>query len=396
MEIRETITLDSTSLRQTADGYVVAEPKVARTGIQLYSGAEVGRPDMSVVRVYRPETEVFSRDSLHSFAFRPVTREHPPEPVTSDNWRRYAVGQTGGEVVRDGEFVKVPLVLMDRAIIEDVMGGQRRELSLGYTTELKWDSGTTPTGEAYDAIQTNIRANHLAVVQTARGGPELKLGDEGSRGDNNMPDNSHATLIAPTLTQMIVDGLPVEMTDMAAKVVGKHLDAMKKQIDQLQAKLEEETGDKKKANDAAAELQKTLETKDAEIATLKQQLADAQVTPDKLDAMVKDRATVVEKATKLVGDGLVVDGKTVSEIRRQVVESKLGDAAKGWSDDQVSASFNTLTASDGAAKSHTQDRLASAFGAQTTRVDARDAAYTQYVQRQQNMWRGQSSPNKAS
>ena len=51
-------------IRTTADGYLVATPRIARTGIQIYNGAEVGRPEMPQVRIYRPPEEVF-RDFRH-------------------------------------------------------------------------------------------------------------------------------------------------------------------------------------------------------------------------------------------------------------------------------------------------------------------------------------------
>src|SRR5690606_31354603 len=114
MQLFDTVTLDG--LRRTQDGYLVADAKVARTGIQIYTGREVdpenkhGLRDKATVRVYRPEEEVFAQDAMHSFAYRPVTDDHPTEMVTADNWKALAVGQTGGEVARDGEFVRVPLV----------------------------------------------------------------------------------------------------------------------------------------------------------------------------------------------------------------------------------------------------------------------------------------------
>jgi hypothetical protein len=52
--------------RRTADGYLVADVRTARTGIQLYAGHEVGKPEMPVVKVYRPEAQVFDTQSLGS------------------------------------------------------------------------------------------------------------------------------------------------------------------------------------------------------------------------------------------------------------------------------------------------------------------------------------------
>lgn len=82
MNFTDIVTVAGT--RRTGDGYLVADARIARTGIQSYSGVEIGRPEMHAVRIYRPGAEVFSDDTLKSAAHRPVTNEHPPEMVTSE------------------------------------------------------------------------------------------------------------------------------------------------------------------------------------------------------------------------------------------------------------------------------------------------------------------------
>lgn len=318
--------------RLTADGYLVATPRIARTGLQDYGGAELGRPDLDIVKVYRPESEVFAKDSLHSMGHRPVTIDHPPELVDASNWKKYSRGQTGGDVARDGEFIRVPMSLMDLDAVRNVEAG-KVELSMGYTADLLWESGTTPEGEHYDAIQTNIRGNHLAVVDAARGGSKLRVIDT-----NAKPKEQ-----SMNLKKVVIDGITVETTDTAAEVYEKHikaLDAESKTRDEKIKELEDELENLRKED---KEQKDSLATKDAEIATLKQQVSDSEMTPAKLDDAVKARAAVVDAARKVVSD-VVVDGKSDSEIRKQVVSAKLGDAAKDWSDDQISASFNTLTA----------------------------------------------------
>lgn len=47
--------------RRTADGYLVADVRAARTGIQQYRAVEVGRPELDVVNVYRPPAEAQRR-----------------------------------------------------------------------------------------------------------------------------------------------------------------------------------------------------------------------------------------------------------------------------------------------------------------------------------------------
>ncbi|WP_438750013.1 DUF2213 domain-containing protein [Pararhizobium sp. O133] len=173
--MQDKLTIDNK--RRTADGYLTVNARVARAdNVQMYTGAEVGKPEMERVRVFRPADEVFSKDTMQSFAHRPVTLGHPNKPVSAINWRDVAKGWSDGEVARDGEFIRVSMLLADAATIDAVENGTR-ELSMGYDCTLEWTAGVSPSGETYDAIQRGIRSNHIAVVQHARGGSELRLGD---------------------------------------------------------------------------------------------------------------------------------------------------------------------------------------------------------------------------
>jgi hypothetical protein len=175
MHMQDKLTIDDK--RRTRDGYMTVNARVARAGnVQLYGGSEVGRPDLATVRVYRPADEVFSADTMQSFAHRPVTFGHPSSSVSATNWRDVAKGWSDGEVIRDGEFVRVSMLLADAETIAAVENGTR-ELSMGYDCTLDWTSGTSPSGERYDAVQRGIRSNHIAVVPQARGGSELRFGD---------------------------------------------------------------------------------------------------------------------------------------------------------------------------------------------------------------------------
>ncbi|WP_454917014.1 DUF2213 domain-containing protein [Xanthobacter sediminis] len=196
--------------RRTADGYLVAEVRAARTGIQQYQGRELGRPDLGIVNVLRPEAVVFAKDSLATYAGKPVTLGHPPESVKAENWKRYAVGDIGADIARDGEFVRVPLKLMDADAIAAVLGGTR-EISMGYTTDIRWESGTTPDGQTYDAVQTGpLRINHLAIVSKARGGAALRFGDAAvpvsDHGASNMADGVPPGFFRDAYGRVLVSG----------------------------------------------------------------------------------------------------------------------------------------------------------------------------------------------
>ena len=92
-------------LVRSRDGYIKGYANAARVGVQSYRGSEVERPDLDKVKVYRPAEQVFHRDSMHTAAHRPITLNHPPEMVNDGNWKKYAVGYIGDEVIRDAGII---------------------------------------------------------------------------------------------------------------------------------------------------------------------------------------------------------------------------------------------------------------------------------------------------
>ncbi|WGM31489.1 DUF2213 domain-containing protein [Brevundimonas sp. NIBR11] len=331
MQLFDAVTLGEPRL--TRDGYLVADAKIARTGIQIYSGKEVdpenkqGYRDRAVVRVFRPESEVFSTDALASFAHRPVTNDHPAEAVSAANWRDHSVGMTGNEIARDGDYIRVPMVVMDSAAVAAWKDG-KRELSCGYESKIVFDAGTTPDGQAYDAIQTNIRGNHLAIVARGRAGSECRIGDQDAPERGRSPASLNHGDRHMTLKTITVDGLPVETTDAGIAAIEK-LRGLLTVADTARATA---------VSDHAAAIaakDKELAEKDDEIEKLKKKVVEDAA----LDALVADRAAVVTKAKALKAD-VVTDGKSIEQIKRDV----LGDAVKEKSADYVDAAWDLKAA----------------------------------------------------
>lgn len=316
--------LKPTDIRITRDGYLVGQAPVARTGIQLYAGAEVGRPDLDLVRVYRPPEQVFSQDSMSSYAFRPITVDHPSNNVDAGNWAQLSVGTTGGEVMRDGERVVVPLVLMDQGAINAYQQGTK-QISMGYEAELEFVDGVTPNGENYDAIQKNLRMNHLALVQEARGGPELSLGHFPTTNlENSMTDSTN------NLRTVMVDGLSVQTTDAGAQAIERLQNDVQKLTTQL--------SDQQSASDQTiAERDSEIAQRDTRIEELEKQVVDGAA----LDQLVASRAQLVSDA-KRVHDADYA-GLNDEEIRRTAVEAVVGkDVIDGKSPAYIEARFDTL------------------------------------------------------
>ena len=358
--------VDTSGARLTKDGFLVAEANVARAGIQLYTAKELEMDgdESKIIRVYRPPEEVFAADAMASYAHRPVTVDHPSVMIDATNWKEHAKGQTGDEVLRDGEFVRVPLMLMDKAAIVEWVDG-KRELSMGYTMDLKIIDGETPDGEQYDAIQTNLRMNHLALVSRARGGSKLKLGD-------NKPEDSSMSDVK--LTTITVDGLSVETTDAGAQAISK---LMTELADARKAAGETQTTH---ANALAAK-DTELATKDAEIDALNgKQLSDADI-----DKRVNDRADLITVAKAIADKDYT--GKSDNDIRKMAVSAVLGqDTIDGKSVDYIAARFDIL------AEDTTQDGVRRVLKPGDNKPgNAVDKAHSGMVSHMQDAWKGEAA-----
>lgn len=329
LQFSDEATLSGT--RITADGYLVADVRCARTGIQQYRASDVGLPGDGMVNVYRPEAVVFDKASLATFAGKPVTINHPAEPVTAENWRALAVGDIGTEIARDGEYVRVPMKLMDAAAIKLVEAGTR-QISMGYTTGLSIEDGVAPDGTPYQAVQTGpIRINHLAIVAAARGGSNLRIGDGAdhwgasplTKKDADMPEGIKTRVV-------LIDGLSVETTDAGAQALEKLMNDAKAT---------------KTAHDAAIAAKDTalakkdaeLAAKDAQIDSLKAKVLDGAA----LDALVADRSALIAKA-KSIAPAVVTDGKSAEDIRKAAVVAVKGAAMADKSEAYICAAFDLL------------------------------------------------------
>lgn len=146
---------------------------IARTGVYKYLRSEVGMEGQGIVDVYRDPEEVFSQAAIASFEGKPFTDTHPNEDVTIDNWSQYSKG-----VVRDvrkgvGDqegYLVADILVTDPISSNEIVSNAKREISSGYDCDY-----VVKDGKIY---QTNIRGNHVALVQYGRAGSKVRINDE--------------------------------------------------------------------------------------------------------------------------------------------------------------------------------------------------------------------------
>lgn len=158
---------------KTPEGFLVCEGvRVARIGEMIYGPEEIGLepgPD-GLVRLGRTASDLFAADALASFEGKPVLGEHVE--ATPENWRELAWGhmqnvRAGGG--GDAGYMLADLVIQSADGIAAIESG-REEVSLFYEFDF------VPTGKG-SGRQTNIRGNHLAIVEAGRCGPTCRIGD---------------------------------------------------------------------------------------------------------------------------------------------------------------------------------------------------------------------------
>lgn len=347
MQITDALMLDASGLTLTRDGYLVGDARVSRAGnVQQYYGFEIGLTGdeaHKVFGVYRDPDVVFHEDSMRSLAGRPVTRNHPPQGVTADNWKDLTVGQMGGVIRRDGEHVVAPMAIMDAEAVKEVLSGAQ-SLSAGYSVEIIQDAGTAPDGTPYQYRQAgDLRFNHVAYLpdNNPRAG-NTRVGDAGDR-----PQNSNSKRSRPmtdNLRKVVLDGISIETTDQGAEAISK----LQKQLSDAAAVQAKTDADHAKAIAAKdAELAK----KDAEIDALKGKVLDTAA----LDAAVQARGDLIAKA-KVIAADVKTDGLSDADIRKAVVIAKRGDAVKDKSAAYYDAAFDIL-AEDAAGADDLRDAL---------------------------------------
>lgn len=158
---------------------------LSKVGVFPYSGAQID-PDGSegldpnkIYSVYRPQDELEDEECINSFKLLPWTDEHSMLGSTNDGLTaaedKGIHGVIGENVYFEDGYLKGNLKIFSEELAQLIENG-KKELSIGYRCMYDIESGVF-NGEQYDAIQREIRGNHLALVSEGRAGPDVAVLD---------------------------------------------------------------------------------------------------------------------------------------------------------------------------------------------------------------------------
>lgn len=287
---------------KTDEGFIKDTPIIGRTGLLKYV-----RPDGTIRTEYRPPEEAFSEDSLKSIEGKPITMGHHGLVTSSNAKQIKPVGTVLSVAKQDGDNIRADVVIYN-------LDSNERELSCGYSLDLDETPGVTPNGEHYDAVQRNIRYNHLAIVRKGRAGnARLNFDGEQIFEEKNMEKLRLDTGIeyeVPAEVKVAFDAMTTEK------------DGLKKAKDKAEAERDAAVADKEKA---------VKELEDAK--------KDG-VGSDKFNEEVKKRVALLDTAKKAGVEK--ADEMDEQGIKCAVIKSVRGDSVdlENKSMDYINAAFD--------------------------------------------------------
>lgn len=151
---------------------------ISKEGVFPYLGRQISselEPD-KIYYVYRPAEELENEETVESFNAVPFIDEHE---MLGEGFTKYDDRPAGGvlyNVKADNGILRGDFKIYSENLKDEIANG-KKELSLGYLCDYELSKGVWQ-GQRYDAIQKNIRGNHIALVERGRMGSDVRVYDK--------------------------------------------------------------------------------------------------------------------------------------------------------------------------------------------------------------------------
>jgi len=157
-----------------ANGFLLVKAcPISSFGLFDYSAAQLGLPGdpNRIVKVYRPESAVSDPEAIASFQNVPFIIDHEmlsgfEDDKTASAPEDYGIDGVLTSVSFDSPWMRGDIKVFSRQA-QKALAQKKRDLSLGYSCDFKMTPGTFK-GQPYEVVQTNMRGNHVALVDEGR------------------------------------------------------------------------------------------------------------------------------------------------------------------------------------------------------------------------------------
>ena len=157
----------------------VAVSHISKETVNPYYGREIpgwealGLDPERIYHGWRAGAELAA--GAASFNGLPLLLDHYVDSAAAPQ-KEHRVGSLGTDAAFRAPYLDNSLIVTDAAAIAAIESGAARELSAAYMYDPVFAPGVF-NGEAYDFVMTNIRGNHVALVQEGRAGPDVVVAD---------------------------------------------------------------------------------------------------------------------------------------------------------------------------------------------------------------------------
>ncbi len=270
------------SFKLTNEGYLKGRAIITNIGVFPYMNS-----DGSTRWELRCPEEVLKENSLKTLLMKPITNEHPDQKIDIENIKDFQVGFTGNECFNDAYHVATDISFTDKKTIMDINNG-KRALSAGYELELEETPGVF-MGVPYDAIQKNIRYNHVSVVDKGRAGDAAKIRMDSLNSAYYMSWNNNDKKEDDNMNLKVVklDGIEYQ----AEGEVIKELNQAKDQTKSLQEKIDQLEKEK-------TTLEAERDTFKDKVDQISKELEDVKNDTSSIEVAVKKRMLILDIAKK--------------------------------------------------------------------------------------------------
>ena len=178
---KNTVAFDKASARHYDDnGFLIVDSTViTKAAVNPYYGKEIpdyeslGLDPEKIYNMLRDPVEL--EKGMHTLGEKQLLIKHIF--VSADEPQKESIaGTIGSNLEMVGNDVKGSLTVWDKEAINLIESGKLAELSASYFYDPVMKSGTF-NGQPYDGIMTNIRGNHVALVERGRIGRDALVAD---------------------------------------------------------------------------------------------------------------------------------------------------------------------------------------------------------------------------
>lgn len=351
-------------------GVLVVDTPIAQLTVLPYSDGQGG-----VVHELLHPTDFATAAFLNGIPGKPITDGHPGRAMAmmdEDDQAELSLGWTHKDpkfTRVDGDRIWTREVVYDQQLIEDILAGKKRQVSVGRRVLVKDETGTY-NGLPYQRRQVDPIFDHLAHVPLGRCGSacavprtdrmdavqviEQQGGNthEGMEGGQTMTDKARTYQLTEDVVMTFCgDASEEDVTAWTAALNKLKTDAaetaqlrtdkegLESQVSELQTKADKAEG----TADGTADVVKALQTK---VDELEGKLAEAgNQTLDRMDAAIDERLALVRQAEVIVGDEYEFSGKDAKTIRMDILkhlDPKFDPTDR--SDDYIQARFDVAVA----------------------------------------------------